>query len=150
MLLFSLKDIYYDGIKNQWNKINIDSYCNDDLLKATIHFSTLGYELSLDGTYYSVIGLGTISNTDFDLVIPSTHNGLPVKIIESNVFYYANVFTSFTIPDSITSIGDYAFYGCSSLKNVYYSGTKQQWNEITIGNGNNDLKYATIHYNYSE
>lgn len=54
---------------------------------------------------------------------------------------------SVTIPDSVTSIGNYAFGGCPSLTDVYYSGTKENWNAITISNGNEPLTNATIHYN---
>lgn len=55
-----------------------------------------------------------------------------------------------TIPDSVTSIGDYAFYGCSSLTVVYYTGSGQQWEKIIIGNGNGALKSEAIQYNYSD
>ena len=30
--------------------------------------------------------------------------------------------TSVTIPASVTSIGDYAFYGCTGLTSVYFQG----------------------------
>lgn len=52
---------------------------------------------------------------------------------------------SVTIPQSVTSIGHYTFYGCGKLNEVYFEGTQEQWNAITIGNANNALKAATIH-----
>jgi len=30
---------------------------------------------------------------------------------------------------------------------VYYAGTQKQWNAIEIGEGNEDLTNATIHFN---
>ena len=55
------------------------------------------------------------------------------------------------IPVSVTSIEDYAFYNCTSLKDVYYSGTREEWEQIAIGSVANELLLnATIHYNSSE
>ena len=56
--------------------------------------------------------------------------------------------TSVTIPDSVTSIGNYAFSCCGSLTDVYFTGTETAWNCITIGTANDALKNANIHYNY--
>ena len=56
--------------------------------------------------------------------------------------------TSVTIPDSVTSIGDGAFSCCYSLKDVYYTGTEDEWNRISIGTDNEYLTNATIHYSY--
>ena len=36
----------------------------------------------------------------------------------------------YSIPDSVTSIGKYAFYGCESLTSIQYGGTVAQWNAI--------------------
>lgn len=47
----------------------------------------------------------------------------------------------------MTSIGSYAFYGCESLTDVYYSGSEADWNSIDIGSYNEDLTNADIHYN---
>jgi hypothetical protein len=38
--------------------------------------------------------------------------------------------TSITIPKSVTSIGNWAFAGCSSLQTINYTGTKKQWKSI--------------------
>lgn len=53
-----------------------------------------------------------------------------------------------SIPSSVESIGEGAFYGAiSHLKDVYYSGTKEQWNRIAIDKNNSGLTDAVIHYN---
>ena len=54
---------------------------------------------------------------------------------------------SITIPDGVTSIGYSAFSGCS-LKDVYYTGSEADKNEITISYVNDPLLNATWHYNY--
>ena len=48
-----------------------------------------------------------------DLVIPNS-----VKSIGDYAFGYCSGLTSVTIPNSVTSIGNYAFYGCSGLTSV--------------------------------
>ena len=50
---------------------------------------------------------------------------------------------------ALTSIGDYAFSGCDKLTDVYYGGTKKQWDKIEIGEGNELLLAANIHFNES-
>ncbi len=69
-----------------------------------------------------------------------------VTSIGYHVFAYCSSLTSITIPNSVTSIGAYAFYGCSKLTDVYYSGTEQEWNQISIGSFNSPLTNANIHY----
>ncbi|MCD7767890.1 MAG: dockerin type I domain-containing protein [Oscillospiraceae bacterium] len=55
--------------------------------------------------------------------------------------------TAVVIEDGVTSIGSFAFYECSSLTDVYYGGSEDDWNTITIGSDNDPLTSATIHYN---
>lgn len=49
---------------------------------------------------------------------------------------------SITIPKSVTSIGNHAFEDCSNLKDIYYEGTKSQWEKLDINFDEN----ITIHY----
>ena len=72
-----------------------------------------------------------------------------VTSIGEGAFFDCDGLTSMTIPSSVTSIDDWAFDGCKSLKDVYYSGSEAQWNALkkNIGNWNYPLLNATIHFN---
>ncbi|MDO5122436.1 MAG: leucine-rich repeat protein, partial [Erysipelotrichaceae bacterium] len=51
------------------------------------------------------------------------------------------------IPRSVTSIGNYAFDGCTKLTDVYYQLDEENWNNISIGSANDILSRVTMHYN---
>lgn len=74
------------------------------------------YELSSDGTYYSVSGIGTC--TDTYVVIPSTYNNLPVLSIGDSAFNRCENLVGVDIPMGITRISRYAFGNCTSLTNL--------------------------------
>ena len=76
----------------------------------------LSFKLNDDEASYTVKGIG--SATSNNLVIPVTHNGLPVTRIGDNAFSGCSGLTSVTIPDSVTGIGSGAFYGCSGLTTI--------------------------------
>lgn len=56
---------------------------------------------------------------------------------------------SIAIPVSVTAIGDGAFMAWGSGNCVYYAGTEEQWNAITIGIFNFDRSYlpTPVYYN---
>ena len=54
------------------------------------------------------------------------------------------------IPKSIKNIRENAFYGCYSLSEVCYEGTKEEWEQISIASGNDCLSNATTVYDYVE
>lgn len=49
------------------------------------------------------------------------------------------------IPVSVTNIGKRAFY--ETVGNIYYTGTEEQWNNISISSDNNELR--RVIYNYT-
>jgi hypothetical protein len=69
-------------------------------------------------------------------------------VIENNAFNWCESLDSITLPATITEIQWNVFAKCENLSDIYYAGTAQQWNAITISSlGNEDLLTATVHYN---
>lgn len=54
-----------------------------------------------------------------------------VTSIGDSAFRWCYSLTSVTIGDSVTSIGEYAFAYCISLRTVSFTGTMEQWGQIT-------------------
>ncbi|MBR5816857.1 MAG: leucine-rich repeat protein, partial [Anaerotignum sp.] len=50
-----------------------------------------------------------------------------------------------TLPSSLTLIDQYAFSGADSMTDVYYNGTKSQWEDISKKFGNTNLSGRIIH-----
>ena len=88
--------------------------------------------------YFALIDLATKDQSSYTL----NDN---VKIIASSVFSYNSNLTSIVIPKSITHIGDYTFNDCYNLKDVYYTGSAENWVTINFGSGNSNLTEAIIH-----
>ena len=108
---------------------DINSYTTDDLKKILDAIMTeeewisynLEYKLNDEGTEYSVVGIGK-ATTATSIVIPSTHEGLPVVSVADKAFINKSTYlTSVTIADSVTSIGSSAFEGCDKLQTVILS-----------------------------
>ncbi len=79
-----------------------------------------------------------------EIIIPEGATTIPVSAFDN-----CTSLESITIPSSVKSICEDAFYNCTSLRDVYYTGTEEQWKKISIGNYNDYLTNATIHYNYN-
>ena len=57
-----------------------------------------------------------------------------VVSIDQEAFLYCTGLTFVTIPDSVTYIGKNVFDHCHDLKDVYYTGTEQQWEKLLTDN----------------
>lgn len=58
--------------------------------------------------------------------------------IEPNAFSSAYGIENIVIPGSISKFGSHAFWGCTTIKNIYYQGRMSDWCEITF-----DDEYST-------
>ena len=135
----NLKTVNFDGTREQWDAIDI-AEGNEALKNATIHFGNevasgtcgadLTWSLNIAGTL-TISGTGGMDNYN--------NNSSPWYSVESSI-------KTVKIESGVTSIGTYAFGGCSSLKTVNYAGTREQWDAVDIAEGNEALKNAMIHF----
>lgn len=69
-----------------------------------------------------------------------------VTSIGEEAFFGWDDLTSIILPKSVTSIGEKAFYDSSKLKDVWYSGSEEERENIDFGYNNIYLATATWHY----
>ena len=50
-----------------------------------------------------------------------------------------------TVQSAVTAVGDGAFSGCDALTDVYFTGTRPQWDAVAIGADNARLTAAALH-----
>ena len=103
----------------------------------SVSVNALAYDFEVDGIYYNILSAQDktvevtykeYSNDTYksdysgDVVIPEqvqyNEELYRVTSIGNCAFYYCSSLASVTIPEGVTSIGDYAFDGCSSLASV--------------------------------
>ena len=70
-----------------------------------------------------------------------------VTYIGGYMFMECTSLKSVSIPASVTRMDATAFIGCDSLTDIYYSGSEEQWNSISIEGGTTAHPSATVHYN---
>ena len=76
------------------------------------------------------------SGSEMDLVIPETVLGIEVKGIESEAFSKQTYINSITMPESLTTIEDKAFYKCNSLTSLIAPGVTDIGISAFYGCGN--------------
>ncbi len=167
--------IYYNGTSNQWNELLINNsdtadflannyvvHCIDKILypsgacgdNLTWSYDTHTNTLTISGTgamynyEYGFGGFGTypwvVFAYDVEHVIIDGATSIGVC-----AFVDCQNLIDIQLSDSITLIYEDAFAYCYNLKNVYFTGTEEQWNNIAVGTNNDLLLNATIHYNYT-
>ena len=102
-------------------------------------------------------------------------DGSMLQSIGKNAFHWNDGLTNVELPEGLKTIGDGAFYDCtglenitipgsvetigenafdvdtakgheSSLKDINYTGTEEQWNKLTADNNSNILENRTLRY----
>lgn len=158
----NLTSVNYEG---DWSKLTIQSGnpAVEDAAKDAANEQLFDFEFTPDNT---AVIVKHYRGAAADVTIPSRYKGKPVTAINNAAFPNSAV-TSVTIPDSVTSIPDAAFYNCGNLETIHipvsvtsignyafadcpslmtvtYPGSKTQWDAITKGSNNDVLENNLI------
>ena len=137
----ALRYIYVDNANSEIKSV-------DDVLLSANGVKLLLYAKAKTETEYIVPNtVRTIYPKAFENCDNLTYVVIPsgVAAIQESTFKDSQNLSRISIPASVTIISNNAFSGCLSLSDVYYSGTKSQWEDVIIGSGNDYLKNAVIH-----
>lgn len=97
----------------------------------------------------SIIGLNYKHAISYSHVtIPKEINGMKITKIDNSAFWYRTHLKSVTIPNTITSIGHSVFFKCDNLRNINYTGTKEQWEAIDNNDTSIELLNINVNYEY--
>ena len=138
-----LQDIYITDIAAWCNISGLDYLMGCGFDKKNLY---LNNELITSITIPN--GVKTIPSFAFRYCTSLTNITIPdsVTSIDWGAFRDCSGLISVTIPSSVGAIDDYAFYACSKLRNIKYTGTKNQWLKIKHGYRWNDVSpIKTIH-----
>ena len=159
----NLAEVVYEGTWDAWNEIEID-YGNETLFQAVIECSDVvvtasGYIDTNDtgeaSWYLTDEGLLVIRGTGevhtwyafghYKESILSAEVGEGITAFGQDVFYDCYKMTNIKLPSSLRSIDNEVFENVDSLTDVYYNGTRTEWNSISIHSENEGLANAVIH-----
>lgn len=169
---------YYGDANIKPSDISLFTFrVDDETITASVAAKTRGsdgisgdivipYEYEKDGKVYKVTNIDSFDNCFkiTSIIIPNSVTEISsgafqycsfksivlpnsIKAISEGLFAFSGI-RSVTIPKVVTSIGNYAFDDCLMLTHVYYEGSKEQWDEIVIGDYNERLQNANIYYKY--
>ena len=72
-----------------------------------------------------------------------------VKVIDEDAFAGCSSLSAVVLPATLSSIENAAFDGCSSLKTIFFAGSEEQFDKISVATLNDAILDATIYF-YSE
>lgn len=107
------KDNYTLTLSTSFEGLAFESQNHQITVDEEENLAKLSFSLNDDGVSYSV----SAANTDIAgyVIIPSTHNDLPVTTIGEEAFKSCESLVYLYVPSGVTYIGDHAFKDCTLL-----------------------------------
>ncbi len=131
-------------------------YCSNlqmvDIPDSVVNIGAGAFNMYNTATYLTSVklpaGINIISERMFIDCQKLQEVNIPdnVTTIERQAFLRCKALNSLEIPEGLTTIESYAFDGCENLQDIYYAGSKEQWDKITIGSNNEPIINARIHF----
>ncbi len=143
----TIVNIVYGGTPTEWVALVANTAENNNWIYNSITYQAGDFHYDIQSENAIIVKyIGDTAITSLE--IPRSLGGYSVSGIESHkaVFPSQMSLQTITIPKECTLIGAHTFYYCSDLKEVYYGGSKTEWESVDIGAFNTPLLNATIYY----
>ncbi|MEE0060753.1 MAG: leucine-rich repeat domain-containing protein, partial [Acutalibacteraceae bacterium] len=145
----NLSKVYYTGTQDNWHSVMLH-IGNECITPEEVYFDTL---VKNDE---SGVWVAEKINDDMCILVDYFGNAnkvqIPSKIedrrvIEIGEYVFADNsnLTKLIISNSIERISEYAFMNCTNLGMVYYTGSRENWQNAMIGLGNEALKSKEVY-----
>ena len=105
-------------------------------------FTGNSYDYDYTDDEEKTISVGYIGEDQEHAIVPANVGEYTVTGIVDNAYRNNTKLKTIYIPKTVTRIRYSAFKNCTGLVNVYYGGSKEEWNAIVIDSGNVQLKMA--------
>ncbi|MBQ4577992.1 MAG: leucine-rich repeat protein [Clostridia bacterium] len=163
----SLASVTYPGTEAYWNhSVTVQTKGNTALTEAAFTYGTmdilsgkcgngLTWQLALTPSTLTVSGKGEMIFPTFSGLlgqpgapwpkapIRSVVIGEGITSVAEEAFHGCTALTQVTLPASLASVGDMAFYRCP-VETVHYTGSEPKWGLVQVGDGNPSLLSATF------
>ena len=84
-----------------------------------------------------------------EIELPAVMDGMTLTGIGFGAFERCAKVTAVYVPETVTEIAERAFHqSCASLADVYYTGSREQWEAIPTAGENDALLRAEKHFNF--
>lgn len=108
----------YAKLTNDYYRSLVYNFSELDAVEEAYHLQTALVFSEGDGGWAVSVKADAKNSLTGDVIIPSEHQGQPVKTIPQGAFSDCAGIRSITIPDSVTNIGEGAFSGCIGLQSI--------------------------------
>lgn len=118
----------------------------DDLVSIEKYAFAYCFKLTDINIPKTVTSIGEAAFIDCD-TLQNVKFPYGVTQISDHLFYGCSSLQSVVLPETITSVGSYAFFN-STLTDVFYYGSEEQWKNISVSSNNGKLTSAVVHFDY--
>lgn len=148
------KRIFYNGTKKEYHNIILKDG-NDSLINETnakyYNSNVTSIDIIFNDKYSCfktsdnrILGLKWLDRTVVSVDLNTEFEGANVIYLGDSAFYNCSYLTTITLPDTLTSIGSYAFKGCTNLRCIKFL---KEMNVVLIGTGTFE-EYENFYINY--
>ncbi len=129
---------------NQIDELYEQLSLDNEVLGISISSFTLEFDKTIHNVLLDLHNIPDyfLTNTDIqNYTIPNEF-----KIIGKEAFRNCRDLITITIPKTLMKIKESAFKNCANLKTIYYKGTQEEFDKISVDNDNAEFKNAQVQF----